>query len=658
MNELARIFLISKLIYRLMRHKVLIGAGLLTCACMAWAAKDPTIMTVGNIQVPLSEFEYLYHKNAQQQLQAQPLDEYVELFKLYKMKVADAAEEGIDTTTKFVREMNQYRDELAKPYLTDSVFLENLAKETYERMKQEYDVKHIMRLKKPNRQLNQRSVMLLDSLRQVIAKGGDFAALAEQYSEDTGSASQGGDMGYMVGGMVPYDFETAMINTPKGSISKVVESPMAYHIVYGSDKRPFQGYVKASHILRMVPQDATPEQEAAIKISIDSIYNAVKADPSKFEELARALSDDKGSGSRGGALGAFTVGQMVKPFSDAAFALKDGEISEPVRSQFGYHVIYRTGCDSLNPYDKIRGRLITRVSHPQDDRVKLINDNMRLKLAKHFNVRNNPQGLNSFRKAAKEGVDSIFFANLQTMREMPLYKTNIKNITIGDYLDSGYKPSAIAPDPQIAAQNSLDEFMLYTLENFEKDRLEKEVPEYRNLLKEYRDGSMLYEVSLQKVWDKASKDTEGQEQYFAAHRGDFKWNEPRVKGLLVKVVNDSVAQLVRNRLSELTAEEAVTGIRSEFGRKVQIDKVLVKKGDNALVDYLVEHPDGDQAPAPANYPVCFLFNALTLSQPSEFEDVKGMVTSAYQDQLEQDWINSLKAKYPVKVDKKVLKQVK
>ncbi len=189
------------------------GAGV-TLFALALMAKDPVIMTVNGVDVPKSEFEYLYGKNSQQQLSQQPLDEYVEMFKLYKMKVEDAKAEGIDTTAAFRKEMEQYRHDLAAPYLADSVFLEKLLKETYDRATQEVEVSHIMLFKSQNPAENAAKRQRIDSVRDALLSGADFTELAAGISEDRGSNQRGGWMGYISAQQYPYSFEVAAYATP------------------------------------------------------------------------------------------------------------------------------------------------------------------------------------------------------------------------------------------------------------------------------------------------------------------------------------------------------------------------------------------------------------------------------------------------------------
>ena len=215
-------------------------------------------------------------------------------------------------------------------------------------------------------------------------------------------------------------------------------------------------------------------------------------------------------------------------------------------------------------------------------------------------------------------------------------------------------------DPGTASEvikDVADNFFARKLVEAEEDWLYDNNAEYRNLLNEYRDGSLLYEVSVQKVWDKAAKDEAGLQRYFENHKGDYTWTEPRVKGVLVQTVNDSLANVIKTRMNELPADSLVQNIRKEFPGKVQIDKVLATKGTNAIVDNLV-FGGPEVKPSNSNFTSYFMFEPRMLDNPEEAGDVRGQVTSDYQTELESLWIEELKKAYPVKVNKKELKKVK
>lgn len=639
--------------------KKTVAAGLGACAiALAFAAKDPVIMKVNGVDVPKSEFEYLYNKNSQQQIATQTLDEYVEMFKLYKMKVADARAEGIDTMASFIKETNQYRRDLAAPYLTDSIFLNKLVNEAHDRALEEVEAYHIMLFK--TRDLAQNAVLRqrADSLHALLVNGADFADLADRYSQDRGSKSRGGRMGWIVANNYPVAFEVEAYRLPEGKISEVVESPVGYHILKGGKHRPARGKVQAAHILKLTQDKDSAGQAKALR-DIDSLYNVVMANPDSFSAVASANSEDRGSARQGGMLPWFGAGEMVAEFDSVAFSLSNGEISRPFKTAYGYHIIKRLDSKGVPSVEEMKPQLIARITSPQDARYKLVRDNQTRNLAKKHKSSLNSKTLDALRgKVAAEGLDSAFVASYVAVGgAQPLFTIDGKSTSAGEFVKTLSRfdvPASVAVE---VLNDNLDAFYNNALVEAEINSLEKTEPDYRNLLKEYVDGSLLYEVSVRKVWDRAAKDTEGLKAFFEKNRDDYKWTEPHAKGYLVQTLNDSVADLIKKRAAQLEGDSLVRVLREEFAKQASIDKVLVSKGTNALVDYLVF--GGPEAKSKtAKYTVAFMLDPRVITEPEEVADVKGLVTSDYQNEFQAAWENELRKKYPVTVNEKVLRSVK
>lgn len=635
--------------------------GLGVCAmALAFAAKDPVIMTVNGVDVPQSEFEYLYNKNSQQQINPQTLDEYVEMFKLYKMKVADARAEGIDTLRSFRKEADQYRYDLAAPYLADSVYLNQLVAEAYDRSKEEVEAYHIMLFKSRDASQNPAIRQKADSLLQVLRNGGDFATLAAQYSQDRGSSQKGGRMGWIITNTYPIAFELEAFRLPEGQISDVVESPVGYHILKGGKHRKARGKVHVAHILKLT-RDKDEAGKAKARHDIDSIYNLVMKNPNTFSLVAQMGSDDKASARQGGQLPWFGAGEMVEQFDSAAFALADGEISKPVETAYGYHVIQRLESKDIPSLEELKPQVLSKISNPQDDRFKLVRARQTAKLAKMHKGRLSDKSLAAMRTdIATGGIDSVFFAkwNSAPYAEMAIASVDGKSHPVKEFIStmSRVKMSAPAAAAEIFDE-MLDDYYNSILVKAEMNRLEKEEPDYRNLLKEYIDGSLLYEVSVRKVWDKAARDTEGLQKFFEANRSNYHWTEPHAKGFIVQAVNDSVAELVRNRAAQLGKDSLVNTIRKEFPGTVGIEKVLVSKGQSPMIDYLV-FGGKEVKPSNSKFTVSFMIDPRVITEPEEVSDVKGLVTSDYQNEFQEAWEECLRKKYPVTVNQKVLSKVK
>lgn len=560
----------------------------------------------------------------------------------------------------FRREADQYRHELAAPYLADSLFLNNLVKEAYDRSKEEVEAYHIMLFKPRDPSKVDEARHRMDSIRTLLLNGADFADLAARFSQDRGSNGKGGRMGWMVANSYPYAFEVAAFNLPEGQISDVIDSGVGFHVLKGGKRRPARGKVKAAHILKLTQGKSDADKQKA-KAQIDSLYQLVIANPSLFNHLASTNSEDPGSARQGGVLPAFGTGEMVAEFDSVAFALADNEISEPFATSYGYHIIKKIGSEPIASMESIKPRLLARITSPQDPRYLMVRDNQTKKLAKKHKGSLNEKNLQAMRQDVKTlGLDSVLFAkwNAAPMADMQVFSVDGKPTKLAGIVDNINKVRIPASDYAVKELDNIID-MLYNRElvKAEEDALLTEQPDYANLLREYVDGSLLYEVSVRKVWDKAAKDTEGLKAYFEANRDNYKWTEPRAKGFLVQAVNDSVGQLVRERAAGLAADSLVQTIRKEFKGKAAIDRVLVSKGTNAMVDNIM-FGGPESTPTNSKYTVYFMINPRLISEPEEVADVKGMVTSDYQNEFQQAWENELRKKYPVKVNEKVLRKVK
>lgn len=645
-----------------MNKKFLLACAVIGSVVIGFAAKkDPVVMTVNGVDVPRSEFEYLYHKNANQQLQPQTIEEYADMFKLYKLKVADALAAGIDTTEAFRNEYRGYVVELRLPYCSDPEYVNQLMHEAYDRLGEEVEARHIM-LMKPRGMENPRDIYpIADSLLNVLHNGGNFELLAEQYSEDKTSAAEGGFMGWITCFQTPYEFETAVYTTPEGKYSDIVETDYGYHIIKGGKHRPASGEVLAEHILVLSnPQMTAQEQEKAKQLA-DSLYNVVTAPNANFEAIATQYSQDPGSANKGGKLPWFGTGRMVPEFEAAAFALSNGEISKPVKTSFGYHIIKKLDSRGLESYEQMEPQLRQAMENRNDTRGRWKSKNFAEGLRKKYGFKYDKKVREEMMNyVAKNGMRSDFREHFAPMADKYYMSFADKKYTVGDFLEhmSHFRNVSFPSTGKIDLAKRIENFEQQELYNYYLEKLPEENVDYRNLVNEYRDGMLLFEISNRKVWDKASKDTEGLKAYFNANREDYKWNKPHVKGVLVQAENDSVANVARTMLDTIpSAEEAVTAIRKEFGSKVKADRILMSQGDNELVDACVF--DIKELPNPnSRYPIYFVADIRMLNAPEDVSDVLPMVTADYQNALEAEWVEELQAKYPVVINEQELKKIK
>ena len=637
-----------------MKAKLLISSLLLGTAILAIAKGDPVLMTINGKDIKLSEFEYLYHKNNQQQVEKETLEQYVDRFVLYKQKVADAEAAGIDTTDLFIREFEGYQKDLAAPYLVeDTSYHWQMVAEAYERYKKEIDIDHFMLPLGNTPAETQSALNRMDSIRNCVLAGEKWDELAAKYSSDPSKARNHGHYGYISAGMFPYSFENEVYGTAVGEVSKPFKTQFGVHMVRVNNMRD-RDDVHAKHILKLFPQNATEEQKAECKHKMDSIYALLKAGVN-FEEMAKAESQD-GSARNGGELGWFGRGRMVKPFEDVAFALADGEISEPFATQFGYHVIKKV-AHGVAPLNEIRTGLENAIS--RDERAGLIKERRITDLKNKYNYRLNPDFEKMLNTQLAAGYDSAFVANNIKGNKMTMFTFGGKHsATVGELMPHINPKSrfATADDAKAYVLSCVEPVAEKALTDYHARELVKSNPDYRNLLNEYRDGMMLFEISNRRVWKAASKDTVGLENYFNEHRADYTWDEPRFKGIILSAKNDSVLDLVKADIQRMAADTLTEALHQKYGTDIRMERMVVKKGENNLADYLAFH-EGDK-PERKGYESFMILEGGVIAQPEEMADVRGAVTSDYQDVLEQRWKEELAAKYPAKINQKVLKQVK
>ncbi len=639
-----------------MKAKLLISSLLLGTVILALAKEDPVLMKINGKDIKLSEFEYLYHKNNQQQVEKETLEQYLDRFVLYKQKVADAEAAGLDTTRSFQAEFEGYQKDLAAPYMMkDSTYEKEMLQEAYSRLKKEIDIDHFMLPIGANAEETARNMALMDSLRTCILKGENWQTLADQYSSDPSKPRNHGHYGYVSSSMFPYEFENVLYGTSVGEVSKPFKTQFGVHMLRVNNIRD-RDDVHAKHILKLFPKDATDAQKAVCKQQIDSIYSLLKAG-ANFEEMAKTESQD-GTSRRGGDLGWFGRGRMVQPFEDVAFALGDGEISEPFATQFGYHIIKKV-AHGVPTLDEVRPALENAIN--RDVRASLIHERRLNDLKSKYNYRMNPDIKEYLIQAIKSnnGYDSTLVAQSIKGSKLPLFYYGDKKSTLLKDLYTSLSAKAPIDDAAQAMkyiESKVDQLSEKVLTDYHEHELVKNNPEYRNLLNEYRDGMLLFEISNTRVWKAANRDTVGLERYYAAHRANYTWSEPHFKGIILSAVNDSVMQLVKADIPTMSTDTLPESLHHKYGSDIRMERMVVKQGENALADFLAFHV-GDK-PERKGFTDFMILEGGVINQPEEMSDVRGAVTSDYQDELERLWKEELAKKYPAKINKKVLKKVK
>lgn len=474
------------------KGRLIAAASLFTLHCSlfvshAVAQNDPVVMTVNGKPVTLSEFEYSYNKNnSEGVIDKKTVDEYVDLYLNYKLKVAAALDARYDTLTSFKQEFAQYRDQQVRPAMVS-----------------------------------------------------DADMLEEAHNI--------------------YDNTVKQIGP--------------------------EGLIQTAHILLRLDQKATEAEQRAAKVRMDSIYNALKAG-ADFAELAKKVSQDPGSAAQGGLLPFVQRGQLVKEFEDAAYALKDGEMSGIVQSPYGYHIILMKAHKQLEPFEFHKENI--------------------LKFMEQRGIRD---------RLAQQKVDT-------------LVSQSGGKLTAADVM------------------------------NKKADELSANDPEMKNLIREYYEGLLLYEISNQHVWDKAAKDEAGLAQYFKKNKKKYAWKEPRFKGIAYHVKEQTDVKGVQNCVKKLAFDQWAEALRKTFNGdsiiRIRVEKGVFRKGDNALVDSAIFKKDTVVTKL-KDYPIDAVYGKILKKGPEDYTDVRGQVVADYQDELEREWVAELRRKYPFTVNYEALR---
>ena len=628
---------------------------------MAVTAQKDIILTVAGEEVTKADFESIFRKNNRDSaVTAESLNEYMELFINFKLKVQEAKELGLDTNASFIKELSGYRKQLARPYLIDTELLDELIKTAYERKKTEIRASHILIKLEPNATPEDtlKAWNKTISLRNKIVKGEDFEKVARSKagSEDPSVSKNGGDLGYFSVFQMVYPFEEAVYNLEIGEVSMPVRTRYGYHLVKVTDRRPARGEVEVAHILVNVKNTMDQEAVAEGEKKIREIHEQLK-NGADFAELALKYSDDKSTSKDGGKLPWFGTGKMVEPFEEAAFKVSKGEIGEPFLTQYGWHIIKGIDQRPIPEFAELETELKNKVS--RDSRSELTTNSFLDKLRKEYKVNADTKVL----KLVQQAADTNLWDGIIQVDQKHLDKTLLsiadKNYTIADYVNylSGRKQNR-KRTPQRIIQDKFEEWERNTLLDYEDSQLERKHNAFRLLMNEYRDGILLFELTDQKVWSKAVEDTTGLEAFYENNKSNYLWPD-RYKATIYTCSNETVAKKLRKMIKKKKSMELIKSTLNESSElNVKIEDGLYTLEDKEVLSKAPK-AKGISENIPLNGQICVVqVHEFMGPQPKKLEEAKGLVTADYQKYLEQEWIEELRSKYSFKINREALHSIK
>ncbi|WP_417603532.1 peptidylprolyl isomerase [Owenweeksia hongkongensis] len=623
---------------------------------------DKTLFTVADDTVTAGEYIAVYNKNRNlgEDIDPKTPTEYLDMYINFKLKVHEAKELGMDTMPGFTSEYGSYRDQLAKPYLTDKDVTEELVEQAYDRMQYDVRASHIM-VAIPRGASPEDTAKAYDeimSIKSKIKKGASFSEMAKQFSADTYSAKRGGDLGYFTVFNMVYPFEEAVYTADVGELVGPVKTRFGYHLIKKTDERQARGEIMVNHILIIANEKSTLEQKEAAEKKISEIYGELESG-SDFETLAKQYSEDKSTAKNGGRMFPFGINKMYIEFEDAAFGLKNpGDYTEPVQTEVGWHIIQlvkHTGvADKEVAIADIKAK-VDRDERSQQSRMSIIK-----KLKKEYNFREYPKVM----KTAFSQIDESFLKGEYMPGKIKngskvVFEFANKKYTVEDVITALSKKQGSGNGASLstALSGNYKAYAEEELVNYEKGMLVKKYPEFRLLSREYYEGILLFDLTEEKVWRKSVSDTTGLKEYYASHTDKYQWKD-RYQAYVIDAASAKEAKKAAKMLKKGTAmNEVQKALNAESELNVKIDSSIYEAGTNKIVDG-VEKTVGYTKPmeVEGRFFVVGIIKIVPAGGKT-YEEARGLVISDYQNYLEEQWIKDLKSRYEVKINDSVLEKV-
>ncbi|MGM0579298.1 MAG: peptidylprolyl isomerase [Bacteroidota bacterium] len=677
------------------------------------------LFTIDSMAVYPDEFIYAYEKSNKNKGDIEPVEEYLDLYINFKLKVKEAKEEGLDTTQAYLQELNGYLEEIKKPYLTTEKVKKELVIEAYDRLQKEINASHILIRVDQDAKAEDtlKAYQKINEIKNKYEAGESFEALARKYSEDPSAQSNNGLLGWFTAFQMVYPFESAAYQTKVGEVSSIIRTQFGYHIIKVNDERETLGRIKVAHIMKRFPPQASAEDSAQTEEEIRDIYEKLKESENWFI-LATNESEDLSTKDKGGSLPWFGAGNLPSTLESAAFELDEqGDISKPVKSPYGWHILKleeKRGVGSLKSMEDNLSRKIQRDQRSELKEVEVIK-----KLKEENNFTKRPEAYSLLKSKESPSPDDFKKKELG----MTLFTISDKNYSINEFLSSYDSSKKISTE--------LEDFEKSELIKYEENNLEVKYPEYRLLRQEYKDGLLLFEIMNQKVWSKTSEDSLALKKYYNEHRTQYISNEKIKVARIVfsdtsiikpfkKPIKDSYFPLTeeleydksKNTLKQLNindSSEKRVFISIKLPKNIsQKDSIelfedlnqtfsnmevvnLIYSDENKIYLQLLSEANelltrnidsiesastevievsenskwknkskGDYIKNVTQNGMIELIYSIKRYPPQQktFDEARTTVMEDYQEHLEEEWLKKLKGKYEINVNKDILNKIK
>lgn len=646
--------------------------GIFTLSVFSQSA-DPVLLQVANEKITKNEFIKVYEKNniKSEKPDNKALEEYLDLYTNFRLKVTEAEALGMDTIKSFRDELAGYRKQLAQPYLSDNQATDKMIQEAYEHKKYDIRASHILirvdRLASAADTLAAWNKIM--QLRKRILKGEDFGKVAVEGSEDPSAKDRvtdgrkikgnHGDLGFFTAFDMVYPFEEAVYNAKVGEVTMPIRTDFGYHLIKVTAKTPAIGKVQLAHIMLIYPAKATLDDSLKVADSANLAYKLLQSG-SDFGDVAKKFSDDASTANKGGVLPWFGVNRLLPDFTMNIQKMKEkGDYSEPFQTIYGWHIIKLVDRKPIGSFEEEKEDIKQRI--PRSDRNTDIQNTFIAKTKANYGFTQNLQALDELTKTV---TDSIFTASWKAEEAKGLnnnlFTIGTKTYTQADlarYLVKSQHREQKRDIPAYVYQQ-YNTFVNDAVNKYADSQLEAENPDFKALINEYHDGILLFDLTDKKVWSKAVKDTVGLEQFYEKNKNNYMW-DTRLDASIVTVKDPSIVKSLKKLLKKgATDEQILARFNQDSIQKVTVERTKFAKGDNVNIDALEWKPGiTNLIPMADTTNAIIVIHRVVAPEPKLLNEIRGAMTADYQNFLEKEWISELRQKYPVIVNRDVFNSI-
>lgn len=632
----------------------------IVCFFMSFVSlgQQEVLLKVNNDEVTTADFVRVYEKNLAliNDTEENSPEQYLDLFIDYKLKVQEAYRKGLHNKASYKKEIASYRTQLAKDYLNDVQVTDKLVEEAYNRTKNELRARHILVRVRPDalpKDTLAAFTKLLEARKRIVA-GEDFASIARKYSEDPSAKQNGGDLGWFKAFKMVYPFENAAYTTKVNEVSQPFRTSFGYHIVQPTASRIAQGSVQVAHIMIALKQkDSSIIAEEKIKE-----VRALLAKGAAFETLALNYSDDKNSAKKGGVLSAFEKGQLSSSkFENTAFDLKKvGDISEPFKTKFGWHILKLIKKNPVLSFEKMKPSLTKRVT--KDSRARVLSQELNTRLREQYKITQEPEIISYFASVLPEVYDeklNVFTDDSALSKEALKVGDQVYTYKdIAQVLEKKYRKAPYVSRDYFV-KREVEKFVNNALITYHKSHLEEQDSDFGLLIKEYKEGLLLFDLLKTEIWDKAQKDSVGLNTFYVNNIERYK--APQT--FTTRVFTTSQKKIASTYLKRNTQGENSNSVLSVLKKKHDSPIIVTLKDyvkEDLPMSGIVKIGDKELLKEGENY-VVYEVVSINESMSNTLQNVRGQVMSDYQKFLEDTFVNRLREDSNITVNKTVLNKL-